>query len=195
MHLRILVLIWRQKGEVPPLFTVPFPVEDVFSQWWEYFFAFYTWKDLNESENKKQKEFEANIFDLYDDASMLQQKAYISDMEDQIAQYKQDIREIEEDGGSVPAQMKMGLKQLKKQLRGAKEEFQEELKRKRQEKKKEEELSESEKKFRARERKFEKELEEMSEGSSSVTTSIQTKEDMTELEEKIQAAGEDLDDR
>lgn len=60
----------------------------------------------------KQREFESKISNLYDDAALLQQKAHISEMEDQLAEFKQDIRELEKEG-PVPAQMKMGLKRLK----------------------------------------------------------------------------------
>ncbi len=141
---------------------------------------------------KKQREFESKFYDLYDDASLIQQKFFISDMEKQISQFKNGIAEIEQEGGSAPAQMKMGLQQLEKQLKDAKKELKEELKRKSKEPEKKKELSEFKREFQARERKFTKDLDKMAKEISNETKSSQKSEEMTELEKKIQAAGEEL---
>jgi myosin heavy subunit len=145
---------------------------------------------------KKQREFEAKFYGLFEDASILQQKVFIADMEKSITEYKQDIRELEEDGGSAPTQMKIGLQQLKKQLKDAKQEFREELSKRSQKEKKEKEQSEFQKKFEAREKKFQEDLAKMSQelSSSSEASSSKSDEEKTELEKKIQAAGEELED-
>jgi hypothetical protein len=142
---------------------------------------------------KKQREFESKFNNLYDDASFIQQKIFISDMEKQIAQFKKDIAQLEQEGGSAPAQMKMGLQQLERQLKDAKKEFKEEIKRKSKKPEKQKELSEFERKFQARERKFDKELEKMAKGVSNKGKISQKNEEMTELERKIQAEAEKLE--
>ncbi|TXT59177.1 MAG: hypothetical protein BAJALOKI2v1_240005 [Promethearchaeota archaeon] len=141
---------------------------------------------------KKQREFEANFFNLFNDASFIQQKTYIADMEKQISRLKKDIKEIENEGGSAPTQMKIGVQQLEKQLKGAKKKFKEEIKKKTQKKEKEKELSQFEKEFEARERKFEKELENMARGVSLGAKSSKIDKNMSDLEKKIQRMSKEL---
>jgi len=142
---------------------------------------------------KKQREFESRFYDLYDDASLIQQKAYISNMEENIAEVKQDIREIKEEGDEPPAQLVTGLHQMEREVKKAKINLREELERKTQEKEKQKEVSEFQKKFNEREEKFAKELEQMSKEVSSKTSASGKGAEMTDLEKKIQAAGKDLD--
>lgn len=138
---------------------------------------------------KKQREFESRFYDLYDDASLIQQKAYISNMEENIGEVKQEIREIKEEGDDPPAQMVTGLHQMEREIKKAKRELQKNLERKTKEKEKQKEVLEFQKKFRKREEKFAKELEQMSQEISSETAPAKDSTEMTDLEKKIQGAG------
>ena len=141
---------------------------------------------------KKQREFESRFYDLYDDASLIQQKAYISNMEENIAETKQEIREIKEEGGQPPAQMVTGLHQMEREVKKTKRGLREELEKKSQKKEKQKEVSEFQKKFNKREEKFAKELEQMSKEVSTKTSTSGKATEMTDLEKKIQAAGSDI---
>jgi len=141
---------------------------------------------------KKQREFESKFYDLFDDASLIQQKAYISNMEENIAEVKQEIREIKEEGDDPPAQMVTGLHQMEREVKKAKRELRKNLERKTREKEKQKKVSEFQKKFRKQEEKFAKELEQMSKEVSSETAPAGDSVEMTELEKQIQAAGQGL---
>ena len=142
---------------------------------------------------KTQRKFEAKFIDLHEDASFLQQKAMIAEIEKTIEDNKQDIKEIREEGGNVPKQMIIGVDQLERHLAQAKKEYNEELERRRGAPERERELAEFEKKFAAREKKFQEELDAMSQEISSEGMAGQPDEGMTELEKQIQAAGEGLE--
>jgi len=141
---------------------------------------------------KIQRKFEAKLFDLHEDASFLQQKAMIIEIERTIEDNKQDIKEIQEEGGNIPKQMIIGVEQLERQLAQAKKEYNEELERRRKAPEKEEELAEFEKKFAARQKKFQEELDAMAQEISSRETMSQSEGELTELEKRIQAAGKEL---
>lgn len=142
---------------------------------------------------RTQWDFEAKFNTFFEDASFLQQKAYIKDMKKNISDLKNDIQEIENEGGNAPTQMKIGLKKMERELKKAKKEFRENLQDEKEKKKKEKELSKFQKKFNQREEQFEKELEQMSqEISSGEKSNKKDKEEISELEKQIQQAGKDL---
>jgi hypothetical protein len=144
---------------------------------------------------KTQWNFEAKFNTLFDDASFLQQKAYIADMGKNISELEKDIEEIEEEGGQAPAQMKIGLKKLKQELKKAKKEFHQYIEEKKSKKKKEKEISEFQKKFEQKEKKFEKELNQMSQEISSEEKTNEDKKELSDLEKKIQKAGKELENK
>lgn len=141
---------------------------------------------------KIQRDFESKFIDLYEDASILQQKALITEMKKTIQENKQDIKEIREEGGDVPKGMMIGVDKLEIQLKQMQKEFKENLKRKREAPKKAKEVAEFEKKFAAREKKFQEELEAMSHEISPKDNLVQSGEELTDLEQKIQAASNEL---
>ncbi|MFO7835162.1 MAG: hypothetical protein R6V83_00780 [Candidatus Thorarchaeota archaeon] len=118
-------------------------------------------------------------------------KRYVEGMEKMIADMRQDIEELEKEGGA-PKELKRGVKKLEMQLSDAKKELREKEMQKRQEEVKKKEHDEWEKKFEAREKQFERDLEKMAaEVDSQSATS--TTDEMTDLEKKIQEAVSEID--
>jgi len=118
-------------------------------------------------------------------------KRYVEGMEKMIADIRQDIEELEKEGGA-PKELKRGVRKLEMQLSDAKKELREEERQKRQKEVKKKEHDEWEKKFEAREKKFERDLEKMTTEVDSQSSSTPT-DGLTDLERKIQQAGAGID--
>ncbi|MBD3158966.1 MAG: hypothetical protein GF309_09280 [Candidatus Lokiarchaeota archaeon] len=118
-------------------------------------------------------------------------KRYVQGMEKMIANMRQDIEELEKEGGA-PKELKRGVKKLEMQLSDAKKELREKEMQKQQEAVKKKEHDEWEKKFEAREKQFERDLEKMATEVDSQSSSTPT-DGLTDLERKIQQAGAEID--
>ena len=114
-------------------------------------------------------------------------KRYVEEMQKMIADMRQDIEELEREGGA-PKELKKGVKKLEMQLSDAKKELREKEMQEQQKRAKKKEHDEWEKKFSAREKQFEKDLEKMAAEVDSQSAGAAA-DNMTDLERKIQQAG------